>query len=583
MTISLTFPSLLSPPFHSVPINSPHHNHKTFLLLFFRNNLEPSSSLPLWNSSSTDVAPRASTRNTPNDVVDDKNDDGEVEFVLDDDVISRAANMKDANEVLRLISENVSGGGKGGVVSCNDCCRIINASLFCNNSELAVSVFSAMRSSVFDQVLKENGSLIASWKWSRPDLRTYTTLVIGLAASLRVFDALKIIDDICRVGLSPGEEVPFGKIIRCPTCMIAVAVAQPQQGIQVASCAKCRYQYELVSGDVVNIESEEISMDVPAWRRWLGFLQITKQTIPSAVHSIVIQTPSGAARTHRFATETPDVPAQEGERVTIVVAAPSSVFREVGPFRISPKSPKYYPSEPLSLTNHRDSRESLLLRPPSTITKPSLLNPSIILPLLVLLSSGDAASGLINPNLPQLLPAAAVASLAVGATLNTMILPQLGQLPQRMTDAIAIKQQLLAQYDMLQSRIKDLKDATENEVWMLARICQLENKIFAVGEPSYRARLTRIKRVREGLEKSLKGRMELIDSYARISSMIEIEVEMNTNVLAAEASSNTDNIAKQIEQIMELENLEERWRQQVEANDEVERLLSSELLSSEQV
>ena len=56
-------------------------------------------------------------------------------------------------------------------------------------------------------VLKENGSLIASWKWSRPDLKTYTALLIGLAASLKVSDALKIIDDICRVGLSPGEEV----------------------------------------------------------------------------------------------------------------------------------------------------------------------------------------------------------------------------------------------------------------------------------------------------------------------------------------------------------------------------------------
>ena len=55
--------------------------------------------------------------------------------------------------------------------------------------------------------LKENGSLIASWKWSRPDLKTYTALLIGLAASLKVSDALKIIDDICRVGLSPGEEV----------------------------------------------------------------------------------------------------------------------------------------------------------------------------------------------------------------------------------------------------------------------------------------------------------------------------------------------------------------------------------------
>jgi hypothetical protein len=28
-------------------------------------------------------------------------------------------------------------------------------------------------------------------------------------------------------------QVPFGKIVRCPSCQIAVAVAQPQQGIQV--------------------------------------------------------------------------------------------------------------------------------------------------------------------------------------------------------------------------------------------------------------------------------------------------------------------------------------------------------------
>lgn len=39
------------------------------------------------------------------------------------------------------------------------------------------------------------------------------------------------------------------------------------------------------------------------------------------------------------------------------------------------------------------------------------------------------------------------------------------QLPQRTADAISIKQQLLAQYDMLQSRIKDLKDTAEKEVY----------------------------------------------------------------------------------------------------------------------
>ncbi|KAL9230948.1 hypothetical protein vseg_006231 [Gypsophila vaccaria] len=507
-------------------------------------------------------------------------DEEKKSVLLDDEVIIRASSLNDATQVAEMIEESVGSSG----VSSSECCRIIKAALDTNNTHLALSIFAAMRSSAFheDVDAKEKGSIVHRWRWPRPDLSSYTTLVIGLAASLRVSDSLQIVDDICRLGLSSLEQVPFGKIVRCPSCRIAVAVAQPQQGIQIASCAKCRYQYELISGDIVNISSEEISMDTPAWKRWLGSLSITKQAIPAAVHSIVIQTPSGVARTHRFATETPEVPAQEGERVTIAVAAPTSVFREVGPFRFSPKSSKYYPSEPLGLTNHRDGRESLLLRAPSSDRKLSFATPSVMFPLLVVLASGDAASGFIDPSLPRLLPVAVAASLTVAAALNSVVLPQLGQIHQRLTDITAIKQQLLAQYDMLQSRIKDLKNAAENEVWILARMCQLENKIFAVGEPSYRARRNRIKRVRESVESSLKGRIELIDSYARISSMIEIEVEMDTNVLAAEASGNTENVAKQIQQMMEVENLEERWRLQAEANDEVERLLNSEPLTTEQ-
>lgn len=30
--------------------------------------------------------------------------------------------------------------------------------------------------------------------------------------------------------------------------------------MQIVSCAKCRYQYELISGDIVSIESEEIRL-----------------------------------------------------------------------------------------------------------------------------------------------------------------------------------------------------------------------------------------------------------------------------------------------------------------------------------
>ncbi|KAH9719150.1 pentatricopeptide repeat (PPR) superfamily protein [Citrus sinensis] len=344
--------------------------------------------------------------------------------VVEEELLSRVSGAKDASEVLEIVAE--SSKRSGGVLTVDECCLIINAAIDRGNTDLALSIFYAMRSS-FDQGFSENGTLVDRWKWSRPDVSVYTSLVQSLAASLKVSDALRLIDDISRVGVSPGEEVPFGKVVRCPTCLIAVAVAQPQHGIQIVSCAKCRYKYELVSGDIVSIHSEEISMDIPAWKRGLRFLQIMKQRIPAAVHSIVVQTPSGMARTHRFATETVDLPAQVGERITVSSAAPSNVYREVGPFKFSPKALNFYPGEPLCLTNHKDGRESQLLRAPTKDRNHSLLNPVSLVPLLAVLATGDAASRVIDPSLPQFLSVAAVASLAVGVTLNNLIFPQLSQ------------------------------------------------------------------------------------------------------------------------------------------------------------
>lgn len=53
----------------------------------------------------------------------------------------------------------------------------------------------------------ESGSFVERWRWTRPDVHVYASLVQGLAASLRVSDALRIIEDICQAGVSPGEEV----------------------------------------------------------------------------------------------------------------------------------------------------------------------------------------------------------------------------------------------------------------------------------------------------------------------------------------------------------------------------------------
>ena len=109
--------------------------------------------------------------------------------------------------------------------------------------------------------------------------------------------------------------------------------------------------------------------------------------------------------------------------MTIAAAAPSNVYREVGPIKFSPKDPNLYSGEPMCLTNHSDGRESLLLRVPAKETS-FLLKPSALFPLILLSVAGDAASGVLDPSLPRLLLVAGFASLAAGATLNSFILPQ---------------------------------------------------------------------------------------------------------------------------------------------------------------
>ncbi|RLM61151.1 uncharacterized protein C2845_PM14G08300 [Panicum miliaceum] len=484
---------------------------------------------------------------------------------LDADLLRRVSGAGDADQALDIVAE--SAGGSVAALEAPECNAIVAAALDRGNVELALSVFDAMRSGFAG---------VGGWRWARPDVRTYALLVQRLAAALRVSDAIRIIDYVSCAGVSSTEEVPFGIIVRCPTCMVAVAVAQPQDGTQVVSCSKCRYQYELFSGDITSIESEEVSMDISALEKALRFINIRKDGLPAAVHSIVIRAPSGIARTHRFATQNVELPAQEGERVTISLAAPSNVYREMGPLKIAARSQGFKPGEPMCLTNHNNGQVSKLLRAPSKNEGSFFLSPYLLIGALALLASGDAASAFIDPSLPRLITATAVASAAVGTTLNQVVLPEIQKLPQKAVDIVAVRQQLLSQYDILQSRLKELKQFAQKEVWMLARMCQLDNKILAVGEPSYRARRGRVKRVRESLESTLSARIELMESYAKLCSMIEIEVEMDSDVIAAEAASSAERISEQIQQLMEIDSLEEQWRIQAEANDEAERLLSSD-------
>ncbi|XP_066350885.1 uncharacterized protein [Miscanthus floridulus] len=512
---------------------------------------------------------------------------------LSADLLRRISGAADADRVLDIVAESVE--GAGAALDAPECNAIVAAAFDRGNIDLALSLFEAMRAGFAG---------VGGWRWARPDVRTCALLVQRLAAARRVADAIMIIDYVSRAGVSSMDEVPFGIIVRCPTCMIAVAVVQPQDGTQVVSCSKCRYQYELFSGDITSIESEEVSMDISALEKALRFINMWKDGLPAAVHSIVIRTPSGTARIHRFATQSVNLPAQEGERVTISLAAPSNVYRDMGPLKIAARSQGFKPGEPMCLTNHINGQVSKLLRAPSKNEGTFFLSPYLLVGALAFLASADAASTFIDPSLPRLVTATAIASAAVGTTLNEVVLPKIQKLPRKAVDIVAVWQKLLSQYDILQSRLKEQKQFAQKEVWMLARMCQLDNKIVAVGEPSYRARRGRVKRVRESLESTLIARIELMESYAKVidktvhgtdihifsplnradvlnmlsqlCSMIEIEVEMDSGVIAAEAASTAERISEQIQQLMEIDSLEEQWRIQVEANDEAERLLSSD-------
>jgi pentatricopeptide repeat protein len=240
MTLNLGFcssSSYLSRFSHSPPLLSklsPKPNYTTtatLLSLLFSFH----KTAPFFSTSRTpSLKPLASSLSQSTTAADDDNDNNNSFLSLNEDSLSRVSAAKDANEALQIIS--VITNKSNGLVSVTDCCGIITAAIDRGNTDLALSVFYAMRSS-FDQGSRLVSYLLISiiqfefvlfkqikniyiagvteierWKWSRPDVSVYTSLVQGLAAALKVSDALKMIDYICRVGVSPSEDEVNGDL-----------------------------------------------------------------------------------------------------------------------------------------------------------------------------------------------------------------------------------------------------------------------------------------------------------------------------------------------------------------------------------
>ncbi|GIL63825.1 hypothetical protein Vafri_17820 [Volvox africanus] len=440
-------------------------------------------------------------------------------------------------------------------------------------------------------------SLDVAFAWPAATLATTRDLVLGLCQQLCTVEALQVLADIKVQGLPRGsEEVGFGKVITSPLAPDRpLTVVQPQEGAKVVADGYSRYEYEVFSGTAISCSSTAL---VPSGNLLFSLgraVGLIKKPPVAAIHEFVLQAPDSTSRTFRVGTETAAVPAQSGERVT-VVSAPMRNVRKGGLFNASPPGAK--PGEALTATNHKTGAVLPLLRPPVSAEQAGV--PGWVLPLAVALAGGDAASSLLDPALPLLL-AAGAASLAGSAALGSSVLvPRLKQLPDVKVRVEFVRQQLLGQYNALASRAATALNESAEDVRFLARLWQLQNKMEAVsaaatgpvvaavgsgltssaaggsggatiggGGVAYEARIGRVARARANIEERLIRRIELLEGYSRVMNMIEIEVEMDIEVPAAEVAG----IQEQVARLVELESLQEDWRAQAEARDEVERLL----------
>ncbi|CAI5996591.1 unnamed protein product [Closterium sp. NIES-64] len=506
--------------------------------------------------------------------------------------------------------------GKAERFTRRDVAWLMEGSLAAGNVALSYSLLNACKTSALALNAGAPGQARAR-VWPAVGVRLYAAMVRGLAALLRVADAVALVGEVQRRGVPEGDrEVSFGVTVDCPTCRKAFSVVQPQQGRQVVGCAGCKYEYELVSGDLISCDSESLIDSAPILDKVLRFVRMKRGDPPVAVHSVVLKAPDGTSQINTFATVTPSVPAQSGERITIACAAPSfssslasslssslpssssasrkssASKRKIAGVFPAPanRTPGWNPSEPMALTNHVTRQTLALLRAPPKATRDSgsLSLPPWVLPLggaLVAANVVGAAAvsmGIMEPNaitdgtMGSVVGWVAAGGAATGGAYNFLLLPKLRELPGSVVDGMAVRQQLLEQHAALRQRLEALSAAASEEVRMLARMCQLQNKMQSIGQPStYSARWERVVAARKGLDQRLLARINLVDSYAKVLSMIEIEVEMDADVPTAEAAGAAASIADQIERLMEVESLQKEWKQQAEVNDQLERLLRS--------
>ncbi|WIA17196.1 hypothetical protein OEZ85_014079 [Tetradesmus obliquus] len=437
-------------------------------------------------------------------------------------LLRRVVGTSTAAEALDLLIQQLDRQQRPHDISADDAELLLERALEAGNAGLALSVYQQLCAAKRAQ--GRSSLATPATVWPAAALQHTQALVMGLCRQLRVNDALATMRSIRSQGMPGADEVSFGQVVSSPLPpQRPLAVVQPQEGCKVVSDSNSRFEFELFSGSVTSCSSEALQLSDNPLLAAARLLGVWRRLPVSAVHEMVVMAPDGSSRTFRIGTATADVPAQLGERVT-VVCAPNKGRNKLKRLVLSTSPPGTQPGQPMLICNHKTG---------------------------LAVTVGSAVAG------------------------NSLLLPRLKQLPGNAVKLDGIRQQLLAQHAGLDSKVKATMQEAAEDVRTLARLCQLQVKMQSVDAGSgaagsaYEARIGRVVAVASSIEERLSKRLELLDGYARVMNMIEIEVEMDMQVPIAELET----LGVELGKLSELESIKEEWQLQAEAQDEVERLL----------
>jgi hypothetical protein len=461
--------------------------------------------------------------------------DPEEGTVISKDVIRMIIEQKSASEARNVLLDGVPALK---VLKEEQCLDIFAACISAGNYELVTSIYSSMLgrgiSSIWgssDADSESNGL----FEWPRASVSLSTEIVKLLCRSLDTKTALHVLKILKNRGIQSSEDIHFGYVVDCADGSgRPLALMQPHEGSKIVADSFSKYEYEVFSGKVMKADSESLVASL-SWLKQIGSKLGKAST--AAMHSITIESPSGQQRTFKFGTQLSTAPAKPGDRVSIVCApeqgkSTRQSVRYGGV--LSPSPPGKRPGEPLSITNHTVGTNCLLNRPSDIDGNSGPIN-SWFLTSVVVLVGADAASSLIDPSFPLLFAAVAGSStLAVSVGAN-VVLPNLKKLPSSSLGIQETRQKLLQEHVRLTGNIQRLMEETSSDIRMLARLWQLLNKIGSIDhQTAYVSRVERVVEAKDAVEERLGARISMMNEYAKVLSMIEIEVEMETEIPLAE-------------------------------------------------